>query len=178
MAMIRALILMMVGALVLACPTPTASAEDVVEDPPMLVVRSHSYEPLFENPPSIEGQIFDSDTSSQSATADAKNQGTNFVPSQVLQFRSSEYLKGTGPATFVVEVTLEGAEYSERADALAEAQALIDSRNTTYDSRPGVLFLQGPLSSSASGSGNSSRSASSSPQTTYGFIPSEMDIQP
>ena len=103
----------------------------------------------FENPPSIEFQIIESDiivvATLVSATAAVQQKGDLYRPGQALRFRSSEYLKGSGPTEFIVEVPILEFPPTNRADAMTASQKYIEIRDATYDSRPGVLFLQGPL---------------------------------
>ena len=78
-----------------------------------------------------------------------------YRPKQLLRFRAYEYLKGTGPDEFVVEVLdysggvyIGGSRYEgylTEADAMTAASALVSQRNTAYDDKSGVLFLFGPL---------------------------------
>ena len=95
---------------------------------------------------------------------------STYLPKQVLRFRASEYLKGTGPTQFTVEVVDEGGIYTDEelyAGYLTEAAArtaateILASRNTTWDNRPGVLFLKGPLTAASQARASSSQ--------TYGF---------
>ena len=79
-----------------------------------------------------------------------------YRPVLTMTFRATEYLKGTGPSEFPVEMRSAGYEeyrfngqryrgYLTKADALAEATRLTTSRDTKYDNRPGLLFLRGPI---------------------------------
>ena len=125
--------------------------------------------------PSLDRQIFTSDVivlaEFVSATAAVKtipgkpNQQPTYRPAMTLTFTATEYLKGSGPNTFSVELWdktgwneeyLENGQryagYLTEAKALAKAQALVAARKTTYDDRPGVMFLNGPVAA-ASGSG-------------------------
>ena len=93
---------------------------------------------------------------------------------QSLSFRSSQYLKGTGPTEFVVEVPITEYKATTRAKALEFAQDSIALRNTEYDSRPGILFLEGPLTSATANSGSTNPPPAKSPgstTTTYSFVP-------
>ena len=98
-----------------------------------------------------------------------------YLPKQVLTFTASEYLKGTGPTTFTVEVMDDGPVqesdeelyegYLTRAAAQTASDAILAARNTTWDNRPGVIFLQSPPTSTASGQSQSP----STPSRVYGF---------
>ena len=175
------LLLLVASASILAScrsPQPIAEIEEVALPPRDLLV-----------PAGIDEQIFRSDiivvASFVSATAGVQTVpggigvSPTFRPMQVLTFRASEYLKGTGPAIFTVEV-LDGrtAIYTEgnmyegylTSDAaMTEARQLVADRNTTWDDRPGVLFLKGPLSSAASSTDAASGATRSSSGQSYGF---------
>ena len=79
-----------------------------------------------------------------------------YRPVLTMTFQATEYLKGTGPGDFTVELRGVGYEvyrvggqyyrgYLTQADALAEATRLTTARDTKYDDRPGILFLRGPI---------------------------------
>ena len=107
-----------------------------------------------------------------------------------MTFRATEYLKGTGPMEFAVELRSDVYEkyqfngqryrgYLTEADALTEASRLTTARDTKYDDQPGILFLRGPITPVSPSSGGESdddtgsRSVSeesSSAATTYGFV--------
>ena len=113
-----------------------------------------------------------------------------YRPVLTMTFRATEYLKGTGPKEFAVELRSDGYEeyrfngqryrgYLTQAEALAEATRLTTARDTKYDDQPGILFLSGPItpvspsSASESNGGTGTRSVSegsSSAATTYGFV--------
>ena len=166
---------------VVAIPAPTISFEDAAptEEPEEEVVIT----PLIwvqDASPSVDLQIFDTDVivvaSLVSAAAGVQQDGDVYRPGQILRFRSSEYLKGTGPVEFVVEVPIVEFEASTSAKALELARDYIARRNTSYDGRPGILFLKGPLSAATIGEGQSdtslSRSTSSS-TTAFNFASEE-----
>ena len=149
----------------------------------------HGY-PLFtwDNSPSIDQQILDSDivvvatfvsatASTETVSSDSGGSPT-YLPVQVLRFRASEYLKGTGPTEFVVEVRVQERDYdghSTEAAALSAANSQISQRNSDYDDRPGVLFLGGPLEAVAPANGaggttgGTSRSSSENATKAYSF---------
>ena len=60
----------------------------------------------YDAPPSLDMQIFEADiivvATLVSAIAGIQADGDLFLPVQELRFRSSEYLKGSGPAEFIV----------------------------------------------------------------------------
>ena len=112
-----------------------------------------------------------------SVTAAVEADGDLYLPVQSLRFRSSQYLKGTGPTEFVVEVPIDEFEPTIRSKALENAQVTIALRNTEYDSRPGVLFLEGPLTSTGASTSTSTTNpspanspGSSTTTTTYNFV--------
>ena len=113
-----------------------------------------------------------------------------YRPVLTMTFRATEYLKGTGPSEFPVEMRSAGYEeyridgqryrgYLTEADALAEATRLTTARDTKYDDRAGILFLRGPITpafppsdgESDDGTGTRSTSEESTPTATaYGFV--------
>ena len=158
-------------------PTPpTATSTPTLRPPdPLPGMIGSTLDEYFFLIPSLDRQIFTSDVivlaEFVSATAAVKtipgkpNQQPTYRPAMTLTFTATEYLKGSGPNTFSVELWdktgwneeyLENGQryagYLTEAKALAEAQALVAARTTTYDDRPGVMFLNGPVAA-ASGSG-------------------------
>ena len=86
----------------------------------------------------------------------AEGEEPTYRPVLTMNFRAMEYLKGTGPNEFYVELQSEGYEsyqidgqyyrgYLTQAAALQEAIKLTTARDTKYDDRPGILFLHGPV---------------------------------
>ena len=126
--------------------------------------------------PSVDLQIFDADVivvaSLDSATGGVQQLGEIHRPRQILHFRSSEYLKGTGPEEFVVEVPIVELQTSTSAKALELAQVYISLRNTRYDGRLVILFLRGPLPAPAIYEGQSDIGrirSDSSPASVFNF---------
>ena len=145
----------------LKVPTPTAQ------------MISHAINPIWYVSPSIEEQIFTSSVivraSLLSATA-----GTETVASiagvaptyramQKLQFTAHEYLKGAGPPVAVVVVRSEHT-YLTEAEAQQVADKSVSWRNTAWDGRQAVLFLQTlrPPYAPSSGSGSTGQASASS----------------
>ncbi len=112
--------------------------------------------------PSLEKQILASDVivlaqfvAAAPAVARVPGRGyqqPTYRPALALTFTATEYLKGTGPNTFSVELWNDGwgmywdngeyySGYLTEARALTEAKVLARQRKTRYDDRPGVLFL-------------------------------------
>ena len=128
----------------------------------------------FVDPPPLDWQILDSDVivvaNFVSATAGVdtyEGPPAAYLPMHTLQFRASQYLKGTGPTEFTVEVLDYGPHtppsgYLNREHVLDLARSSLEARNTQWDSRTGVLFLKGPL---AAASEVSTDSSSRSPQS-------------
>ena len=160
-------------------PTPTLETATTLEPVP-----TSAYIPggmhastvfLFDRPPTLDWQILDSErivianfVSATAAVETLPPKTPGFRPMHVLRFRAVEYLKGTGPTEFTVEVVDHSPEwhrkrrngdYATEAEALARATATLVERNTAWDDRSGVLFLQGPFSSVASQSSQSSESS-------------------
>ena len=149
-------------------PAPSSTAE------PLPPVPTQEYAPgvlasatfLFDRPPSLDWQILDSTTivvaSLLSITAAVETVDVDpplYRPMHVLRFRASEYLKGTGPNEFTIEVTDTSPEllvdrprdgYATEAEAVQVATDLLGARNSEWDAQPAVLFLKGPYSSVAS----------------------------
>ena len=175
---------------VVATPGPTVSLEDAApsEEPEEPLPTEEPSEEVSITPsiwvndaaPSVDLQIFDADVivvaSLVSAAAGVQQDGDVYRPGQIIRFRSSEYLKGTGPVEFVVEVPIVEFEASTSAKALEIAQDYITRRNSSYDQLPGILFLRGPLTSATIDQGQSdtstSRSATSS-STAFTFASEE-----
>ena len=137
-------------------------------------VASRSVLFRFVDPPPLDWQILDSDVivvaNFVSATAGVdtyEGPPAAYLPMHTLQFRASQYLKGTGPTEFTVEVLDYGPHtplsgYLNREYVLDLARSSLEARNTQWDSRTGVLFLKGPL---AAASEVSTESSSRSPQS-------------
>ena len=167
---------------VVATPGPTVSLEDAApsEEPEEPLPTEEPSEEVSITPliavidtaPTVDLQIFDADVivvaSLVSATAGVQQDGDVYRPGQILRFRSSEYLKGTGPTEFVVEIPIVEFEASTSAKALELARDYIARRNASYDQRPGILFLSGPLTAATidQGQSDTSRSRSDSSSTT------------
>ena len=161
---------------VVATPAPTVSLEDAAPsgEPEEPLPTEEPSEEVSITPsiwvndaaPSVDLQIFDADVivvaSLVSATAGVQQDGDVYRPGQILHFRSSEYLKGTGPVEFVVEVPIVEFEASTSAKALEIAQDYITRRNASYDQRPGILFLRGPLTAATIDEGQSDPSGTRS----------------
>ena len=108
----------------------------------------------FVDPPPLDWQILDSDVivvaNFVSATAGVdtyEGPPPAYLPMHTLQFRASQYLKGTGPAEFTVEVLDYGPHtplsgYLNRDYVLDLARSSLEARNIQWDSRTGVLFLR------------------------------------
>ena len=101
--------------------------------------------------PSLEEQIFDSDTIVRAslASASASTETVRFdgvaAPRyravNELRFTAHEYLKGSGPSEILVLVRDEYT-YSMESDALIWAQGYLSQRETDWDDRQGILFLE------------------------------------
>ena len=170
---------------------------------PIPQIQANLHNPIWEVPPTIDEQIFYSDIIvvasfvSAAAGVQAVSVEAGFAPvywpMQILRFREAEYLKGSGPNEFVVEVAdnddvYQYGEYYEgylnRDAALDVAVKAVGERNTEYDNRPGVLFLRGPRpaatppSDEDSGSyGGSAASQSSPVSLSHGFVLSNPFVQ-
>ena len=94
----------------------------------------------FDRPPTLDWQILDSErivianfVSATAAVETLPPETPGYRPMHVLRFRASEYLKGTGPSEFTVEVVDHSPEwhrerrngvYATEAEALVRATAL------------------------------------------------------
>ena len=193
--------------------TPDSQAEDnsdpILRRPsPVPQIQHYLSNPIWEVSPSIDEQILVSDiivlASFASAAAGVETvpgeEGVapTYRPLQILTFRATEYLKGSGPTEFAVEVSegfrrggyLDEGQYYEgylsEAKALESATESLAQRNTVYDDRPGVLFLMGPLDSAASseseasGTGTKEGSTQNECQSTttkFNFVLSNPGVQ-
>ena len=190
-------------------PIVSSTPEPTLRPPkPIPWIRTSLVDPPVLVSPSIDQQVLDSDiivvASFLSATAAVQTLpgdpgvAATYRPMQVLRFRASEYLSGTGPNEFTVEVLDDSygiqiggglyTGYLTKEAAMAAASALVTQRNSTWDGRPGVLFLKGPLTpassttdgaSPGSEGGSSTRNAppTSSTSTTFGFVLSNQGVQ-
>lgn len=140
--------------------------------------------PAYHLPPSTDEMIFLAEVIVVATFASASagietvpgdpGVAATYLPKQTLNFTAIEYLKGTGPANFEVKVVDPGPVYDEgdlyegyltAAAAQAESDKLLAERNTTWDDRPGVLFLQ----QSPRSANRSNRDFRSTAQGVYGF---------
>ena len=163
---------------------------------PQPVQESHGAPPPphYRLPPSTDEMIFLADVivvaSLASATAGVETipgdpgVASTYLPKHTLNFTAIEYLNGTGPSTFAVEVmdpgpVPDGGElfegYLTSAAAQAEADKLLAERSTTWDDRPGILFLEHPPTA-ASGASGASRDSQSPAQGVYGFTYSNAGV--
>ena len=161
---------------------------------PIAEEDGYSISPIAHVSPSIDEQIFVSDIIVVASFISAKaavqtipggfGVSPTYRPMQVLTFRATEYLKGTGPTQFTVEVLdksrgvyVDGSLYEgylKESDAMTAAEEILTERNTTWDTRSAVLFLLGPLTPASSS--NVGASGSSSNQN-YGFTLSNYGAQ-
>ena len=192
--------LLVIATLTLACasddsdvPTPTPSLEPTLLPPqPIPRITSSIMDPSAFVSPSIDQQILDSDiivvasfvTASPGVQTIPGDSGVapTYRPTQILSFQANQYLKGTGPNEFRVEVLDDsyGVDvngnlyrgYLTEAEAMEAATELIAQRNTSYDNRPGVLFLKGVISSETP-SGSKTETVASS----FAFVLSNQGAQ-
>ena len=80
---------------------------------------------------------------SANAAAERRSGHTGYFAVVEFTFKPLEYLKGSTTSTgnIVAFVDYPGIEYKSKADALAQANVLLQERNTTWDDRDAVLFL-------------------------------------
>ena len=184
LALLLALVALAFSAFTLACvlpPQPITEIDEADSPAPDLLVPAGIDEQIFRSDIIVVASFLSAAAGVQTIPGGVGVRPT-YRPMQVLTFRAVQYLQGTGPTIFTVEVLdtrssiynegdlYEG--YLSSDDAMTEARQLIAERNTTWDDRPGVLFLQGPLSSAASStdtSGEASGASGESSSKNYGF---------
>ncbi len=159
-------------------PQPITEFEETASPPPDLLVPAGIDEQIFRSDIIVVATFVSTVAGVQTIPGGIGVRPT-YRPMQVFTFRAVEYLQGSGPTTFTVEVLdtrssiyNEGDNYEgylSSDDAMAEARQLIASRNTTWDDRPGVLFVKGPLSSEASSTDTSEGDSENSASQNYGF---------
>ncbi len=170
-------------------PTPTATAEvgddgavasDAIVPTPTPEVQVQAHRPasfvVFDVPASLEEQIYYSDVivratlKSATSTTETVDSGASatYRPVHELRFIIHEYLKGSGPSEAVV-VAARGDEYATVAEAHKKADWAMTHRNTTWDSRQGVLFMV-KLPSSY----NPASAASAATTTAFGLLRGSM----
>ena len=154
-----------------AFPTPTQAPPSTPKPTPLPTEEPIEHKVFrLDTPPTLDWQIVDSQTivvatliTATAGTEATKVTPARYRPAHVLQFRAGQYLKGSGPNQFtvmVVDRTNEGPTFSAQSDALAEANRTLATRNTRWDSRPGVLFLEGPETSASGGARGTSGTTS------------------
>ena len=105
---------------------------------------------IFIEAPSIDEQIFmsgvivrsqlDSVQAAMETVDSGDGQPAGYRAVHELRFRAFEYLKGSGPGA--VTVVVRGSHvFDNSGDALAEAQYRVATRNTVWDEREAILFL-------------------------------------
>ena len=145
-----------------AFPTPTQAPPSTPKPTPLPTEEPIEYKVFrLDTPPTLDWQIVDSPiiVVATLITATAGTEATDdtparYRPAHVLQFRAGQYLKGSGPDEFtvmVVDRSKEGYTFTEQPSALTEASRTLAARNSAWDNRPGVLFLQGPETSASGG---------------------------
>ena len=153
MVRISAVLAILAVALHVACAgeetDATSKSTATVETPKTLEpVPTSAYVPggmhgstsfLFDRPPTLDWQILDSErivianfVSATAAVETLPPETPGYRPMHVLRFRASEYLKGTGPSEFTVEVVDHSPEWHrERRNGVyaTEAEALGDGNS-------------------------------------------------
>ena len=170
-------------------PTPEATLRS---PQPIPRIQTTLIDPYSLVSPSIDQQILDARAivvaSLVSATAAVQTipgdpgVASTFRPMQVLRFRANQYLKGEGPAELTVEVLdssygieIRGNLYSgylTEVEAMEAAQKILARRNTTWDDRPRVLFLEGSSLPSSPSDG-----ATGTAGGRFGFVQSNNAVQ-
>ena len=193
---------------VMACGTSSGSrslsqtGQEIPLRPPEPIqpIQAAPINPIWMVSPSIDQQILDSTviviaslvsvTPSVQTVPGDTGVAPTYRPMQILRFMVDEYIKGNGPSEFTVAVSkgyqqngyLDGdhhySGYLTEAKALQSATEAVAQRNTTYDDRPGVLFLHGPLTSLGSSSGGELGKIGETTSTkSFGFVLSNHIVQ-
>ena len=152
---------------VIFTPTPTLRPPE-----PLPEIQTYYEDPYGDVPYSLDRSVFSADVivlaSFQSATGGVQTVPSRdlgvaptYRPMQTLRFRAAEYLKGTGPTEFVVEVLDDSWEYHSggyryngyltEAEALTEADRLAAERNAAWDATPTVVFINGSVKPAPTG---------------------------
>ena len=162
-----------------ATPTPvppaevTPTPEPTLRPPdPLPEIQTYYEDPYGNVPYSLDRSVFSADVivlaSFQSATGDAQTVPSSdsgvaptYRPMQTMRFRAAEYLKGTGPTEFIVEVLDDSWEYYSggnryngyltEAEAMTEANRLATERNAAWDATPTVVFINGSVKPASTG---------------------------
>ena len=140
---------------------------------------------IWNVPPSIDEQILTSavivralllsvTAETETVVSDAGVAST-YRPAQKLQFTSHEYLKGKGPSEVIVIVRGKHTYLTEAKAQEASDQAL-SRRNTTWDGRQGVLFLN-RLYPLYTPSGESSQASGQASAEIFSFTRSNHVVQ-
>ena len=171
-------------------PTPISTPPPIATftPQPTFTIADEAHIFQFNRPPTLDWQIVDSATivvatliSATAATETISGTPTHYRPMHILQFRASQYLKGSGPTEFTVEVadrSKDGLKFGIESSALAEATRTLADRNTEWDDRPGVLFLEGPVASAIGGDEeDTSRSAGSGTTQVFNLTNNDLTNQ-
>ena len=171
-------------------PTPISTLPPIATftPQPTFTIADEAHIFQFNRPPTIDWQIVDSTTivvaTLQSITAGTETvpgTPTQYIPKHILMFQASQYLKGSGPTEFTVEVadqSKDGRKYGIESSALTEAIRTLTERNTEWDDRPGVLFLEGPVASAIGGDEeDTSRSAGSGTTQVFNLTNNDLTNQ-
>ena len=168
-----------------------ASAQALPETPELLAptstpqTLSEFSHPISRVSPSLEEQIFASDVIVR-ASLDSATSSIETVPGNpgiaptyralhLLRFAVHEYLKGNGPSEIVVMVRGRHTHLTQ-SEARVFADLKLQQRNTTWDNRQGVLFLNS--STMPIQAGNAERSSAPSPsETAFEFTLSNYGVE-
>ena len=168
-----------------------ASAPALPETPELLApsptpeTLSESSHPISRVSPSLEEQIFASDVIVR-ASLDSATSSIETVPGDpgiaptyralhLLRFAVHEYLKGEGPNEIVVMVRGRHTHLTQ-SEARVFADLKLQQRNTTWDNRQGVLFLNNSPAPMQAGNAEGSRAPSPS-ETVFEFTLSNFGVE-
>ena len=165
---------------------PAAAERTPTPSVPTATPERHIFpNPAWNVPPAIEEQIFASDvivrasllsvTAATETVSGGEGVAATYRPVQELRFTAHEYLKGSGPAQTVVVVRGEHT-YKTLAEAQQAATASVSWRNTSWDGRQAVLFLN-PSYPSYSSSGGASGASGQAATPALEFNTSNPEVQ-
>ena len=149
----------------LSAPTPTPKFSALTMDPTAFVSASLDEQILRSNT-IVRASLLSAAAGVETVPSDPGVNPT-YRPVQELKFRIHEYLEGSGPAESVVVVPGDHT-YMTEAEARRSAEAAVSQRNTAWDGREGVLFLN-TLQLTYAANGASDASGASQPEDASVF---------
>ena len=149
----------------LSAPTPTPKFSALTMDPTAFVSASLDEQILRSNT-IVRASLLSAAAGVETVPSDPGVNPT-YRPVQELKFRIHEYLEGSGSAELVVVVPGDHT-YMTEAEARQSAETAVSQRNTAWDGREGVLFLN-TLQLTYAANGASDTSGASQPEDASVF---------